>query len=60
MAFRAISVQLMTKLLSSQSQSEFNEVIEEIRGINGDGAVDSTLEYVKSDPLAKNVKQFIQ
>lgn len=60
MAFRAISVQLMNKLLSSQSQSDFDEVIEEIRGINGDGAVENTLEYIKTDPLAKGVRQFVQ
>ncbi len=59
MTFKAISVQLINKLLSSKSQSEFNEVIEEIRGIEGDEAVDRAIEYVRSDPSAKNVKQFI-
>jgi hypothetical protein len=59
MAFKAISVQLMNRVLSSKSQSEFNDAIDEIRGTEGEGAVSKTFEFIKESPIASGVREFL-
>ncbi len=59
MAFKAISVQLMNRVLSSKSQSEFNDAIDEIRGTEGEDAVSKTFEFIKESPIASKVREFL-